>query len=265
MEVKLSEIMNLSGKIAVVTGGAGHLGKSISQVLAELGATVIIATRSLEKASCFSKRLSREYSVESGAVVADISNMDSVANAVENIKKNYGRIDVWINNSYFGAGKDILSMTEEEWLKGIDGTINGVFRCTKAVLPVMLEQKKGNIINISSMYGIVSPDFSVYKGNEYYNPPNYGSGKAAIIQFTKYIACAYGSKGIRCNCISPGPFPNEHVKKSVSFIRKLSNKVPIGRIGYPYELKGVVALLATEASSFLNGANIVVDGGWTAW
>ena len=156
-------------------------------------------------------------------------------------------------------------MTVEDWQYGIEGTINGVFRCTKAVLPIMKKNNSGSIINISSMYGIVSPDPSIYENNNFNNPPSYGAGKAAIIQFTRYSACYLSKNGIRVNAISPGPFPNQDVQKNHDFISKLEKKTPIGRIGHPNEIKGAIVFLASNASSYVTGENIHVDGGWTSW
>ena len=154
----------------------------------------------------------------------DISDYENIKKAVESIIQNKGKIDVLINNAFYGAGKDLLSMTNEEWNIGIDGSVSSVYRCTKAVLPHMIANKAGKIINISSMYGLVSPDVSIYENNNFYNPPNYGAGKAAIIQFTKYVATVYGKFGITANSISPGPFPNPYVQKDKEFIKKLEEK-----------------------------------------
>jgi len=115
------------------------------------------------------------------------------------------------------------------------------------------------------MYGVVSPDPRIYGDSGYDNPPNYGAGKAAIIQFTRYAACHLAAKGIRVNAISPGPFPNPKVQENKWFISNLKNKVPLGRIGQPGDLKGAVVFLASEGSSYITGQNIVVDGGWTVW
>ena len=129
----------------------------------------------------------------------------------------------------------------------------------------MVKRKYGRIINIASMYGLVAPDVSIYDNNDFYNPANYGVGKAGIIQFTKYIAAVYGKYGVTCNSVSPGPFPNPSVQEHSEFIESLAKKVPLGRIGKPEEIKGVIALLASDASSYINGANITIDGGWTIW
>ena len=115
------------------------------------------------------------------------------------------------------------------------------------------------------MYGMVAPDMSIYGDSGQNNPANYGAGKAAIIQFTKYLASVYGARGIRANAVSPGPFPNPEVQKDQRFIGELCRKNPMHRIGRPEDLQGIIVFLASDASRYVNGQNIAVDGGWTAW
>ena len=129
----------------------------------------------------------------------------------------------------------------------------------------MIPRHSGVLINIASMYGIVSPDPGIYGDSGFDSPANYGAGKAAIIQFTRYLACHYGRFGVRANTVSPGAFPSPEVQKNSLFMEKLCSKNPLGRIGKPEELKGVVIFLASQASAYVTGQNIPVDGGWTAW
>lgn len=265
MSFELNNLFSLKDKVALVTGGAGHLGTSISEILADAGAEVFIASHNKEKCVDLATHLEKKYNRKSQGLFLDISSEESVKKCVSDVFEYKGAIDILINNAYFGANGNIEGMAEKEWEKGIDGTINGVFRCTKAVLPNMIVQKRGVIINIASMYGVVAPNPEIYGDSGLNNPPNYGAGKAAIIQFTKYIGCHYGNKGIRANSISPGPFPNQEVQKNKEFIDELSKKNPLGRIGQPDELKGAVVYLASNASSFVTGQNLCVDGGWTSW
>ncbi|ETA67461.1 dehydrogenase of unknown specificity, short-chain alcohol dehydrogenase like [Methanolobus tindarius DSM 2278] len=258
-------MFNLKNKVILITGGSGHLGKSMCEALAEYGATLIIGSRDIDKNKKLSKKLTNDFGNENYPILIDVSSNESINDSVQYINHNYAKIDVLVNNAYYGAGKDLTSITDDEWNMGIDGSIGSVYRCTKAVLPQMLSNGYGKIINISSMYGLVSPDISIYDTNDYYNPANYGAGKAAIIQFTRYIAGVYGKHGICSNSISPGPFPNSIVQKDKMFIDKLEEKVPLKRIGQPDDLKGSVLLLASDASNYINGTNIVVDGGWTIW
>lgn len=260
-----NKLFNLKNKVAVVTGGAGHLGAAICEGLAEAGATVVIASRDIVKCRELAEKLSEQYQIEAIGMKVDISSKDSVEELMATVSKIKGHIDIFVNNAFFGASGGIMDITEDNWLKGIDGTINSAFRCLQAVIPYMVKQQKGKIINISSMYGLVSPDPRIYSHPSLSNPPNYGAGKAAIIQLTKYAACHLAKDNIMVNAITPGAFPNPEVQKNKQFIDNLENKIPLGRIGRPEDLKGAVLFLASDASDYVTGANIVVDGGWTVW
>lgn len=261
------KLLNLDGCVSVVTGGAGYLGKAMAETLAEMGCVVYIAGRTEEKCKNVAEEISEKYNAQERVrfITVDISNSSSIKKCFDKIVQECGKIDILINNAFFCAGNELEKMTDNEWDIGINGSINSVFRCMKNIIPIMQKNKHGSIINIASMYGVVSPDPGIYEELPFGNPPNYGAGKAGVIQLTKYAACYLAKDGIRVNSISPGPFPNEEVQKHGVFMERLSNKVPLGRVGLPHELKGVISLLASDASSFITGANIPVDGGWTSW
>jgi gluconate 5-dehydrogenase len=261
----MKDIFNMKNKVVLITGGNGHLGKAMCEILCEYGASLIIASRNNQKNLVLKKELEHRFNGQVKIIELDISNGNQVEKMIESIIIEFGKIDVLINNAYYGAGSEFLSMKEDEWYKGIDGSINACFRMTQSVLKHMKDKQYGKIINIASMYGLMAPDVSIYEGNNFYNPANYGVGKAGIIQFTKYIAAVYGKFGITCNTISPGPFPSPTVQNDQDFIDKLTKRVPLERIGIPDDLKGAVLLLASDASGYINGANISIDGGWTIW
>ena len=248
----------LDGKIAIVTGGYGHLGKAFVEALQEAHAKVYVAARSREK---FLEVFKGIKGVE--FVYLDILDTNSIKEAFFSVHKENGKIDILVNNAVsldFGSA----FMDDETWNKGVDGVLNSVFRCIREVVPFM--ESGASIINIASMYGMVSPDFRIYKGFErFMNPPHYGAAKSGVIQITRYYAVKLAKKGIRVNCISPGPFPSKFVQKFDGFIENLKSKVPLGRIGEPKELKGALVFLASDTSSFVTGHNLVVDGGWTIW
>lgn len=250
----------MKGRVAVVTGGYGHLGSGMASGLAEAGATVIVAGKDLQKF--------RKAFRERGGIMfkkIDISSTASIKKAFRNISRKYGSIDILVNNAIYRKGTSPEKMTDEEWKRGIDGVLGSVFRCIREVIPYM-KKRGGSIINISSMYGVVSPDFRLYKDHPaFFSPPDYSAAKAGVIQLTKYYAVYLSKYGIRVNCISPGPFPSREVQKQGKFIGKLKGKVPLARIGRPEDLAGPVVFLASGASSYVTGHNLVVDGGWTAW
>ena len=262
----IKNMFDLTGKSVAVTGGAGYLGAGISEALVAFGAELYLLGHDAGKVRRECARLREKYDgVTCESVAFDLRDKDSVHSAVDAVMQMARKIDVLINNAAYGCTKPLHKYEEEDWVEGIDGTINGVFRMTREILPIMLEQGSGNIINIASMYGMVAPNMEIYGDSGQNNPANYGAGKAAIIQFTKYIACVYAEKGIRANAVSPGPFPNPDVQKDVRFVHALESKTPMHRIGTPEDLQGVMVYLASDASRYTNGQNIAVDGGWTSW
>jgi len=156
-------------------------------------------------------------------------------------------------------------MTDEDWQIGIDGTLNSVFRCVREIIPYFKKNNSGKIINVSSMYGVVAPQFEVYdEFPQFLNPPHYGAAKAGIIQLTKYYASYLGQFGINVNTVTPGPFPSIPVQKEIGFVEALKRKTCLDRIGNPEDLAGAFVFLASEASNYITGQNIIVDGGWTS-
>lgn len=262
----IQEIFDLHEKTVVVTGGSGHLGSGMSEALAAFGANLFIIGSNLEKNREKANELKNQYGLSvCEGMAADIRDESAIQHAIDHVLESTGRIDVLVNNAAYGCMRKLEDYTYAEWCAGIDGTINSVFRVTQIVLRHMLKAKQGNIINVSSMYGIVAPDMGIYGDSGQNNPANYGAGKAAIIQFTKYLAAVYAEVGIRANVISPGPFPNRQVQKDKRFIDELCKKNPMHRIGTPEDLQGIIVFLASDASRYINGQNIAIDGGWTIW
>ena len=255
----MASAFDLKGKVAVVTGGYGHLGKEMCLALSQAGAKVIVAGRDKNKFNAAFRN--RPASIH--FVSIDILSSPSIKRAFKTVMKSFGSIDILVNNAIHLEGQDPERITDAQWEKSIAGTLSSVYYCIREILPYM-KKKGGSIINISSMYGMVAPDFAIYKGAEQYlNPPHYGAAKAGVIQLTKYYASYLAKYGIRVNCISPGSFPSPMVQKHKKFIKALSEMNPLGRIGSPKELGGPVVYLASNASSYVTGQNLVVDGGWT--
>jgi NAD(P)-dependent dehydrogenase (short-subunit alcohol dehydrogenase family) len=261
----ISELQNLNGKIALVTGGAGYLGKAICESLAELGAKVVVASRDLDKCKSFASYLTEKYRVECFGYQVDITSIDSLINLKNDINNLLGPINILINDAWSGKKNSFDSISFEDWNYDINICLNGPFYTTKIFIDDLISTK-GVILNVASMYGIVAPDYRLYDSNRYANPPSYGAAKAGLIQLTRYLASFLTVHGIRVNAISPGPFPFEStIEENRNFVDRLENKNILNRIGKPEDLKGVVAFLCSNASLYVTGQNISVDGGWTVW
>jgi gluconate 5-dehydrogenase len=266
MNKSLKQLMSLEGKTALVTGGAGYLGTAICETLAELGANLVIASRN--RAKCEDK--CREIVQQTGGHIRavglelDLLKKDSSKHFIEEVHKHFDAIDILVNNAWSGKKNSWESITEEDWDYDINMSLNSVFRLTKAAFPD-LKATRGVILNITSMYGHIGPDYRIYDGKEFANPPSYGAAKAGVIQFTRYLASFLSPHGIRVNALSPGAFPHPPTQKHVEFMQRLGSKNPMNRIGQPEELKGAVALLCSNAGSYITGQNLCVDGGWAIW
>jgi gluconate 5-dehydrogenase len=266
MNKTLQQLLSLRGKTAIVTGGAGYLGTAMCETLAELGANLVIASR--DQAKCV-KKCEEIVQQTGGAIRAvglelDLKKKGSAPKFIEQVHEHFPAIDILVNNAWSGNKNSWESIGDEDWEYDIDMSLNSVFRLTKAAFPD-LKATRGVILNIASMYGHIGPDYRIYDGKEFMNPPSYGAAKAGVIQFTKYLASFLSPYGIRVNAMSPGAFPHPPTQKNEGFMQRLGSKNPMNRIGQPEELKGAVALLCTDAGSYITGQNICVDGGWAIW
>jgi NAD(P)-dependent dehydrogenase (short-subunit alcohol dehydrogenase family) len=258
-----NNMFSLDNKNIILTGGNGHLGHAIAEGLINYGAKVFILDRSIATfESVFSKEI-----LNTGKLLfieCDIEKTGQVSSSFKNIYSKFNSIDVLINNAIYLKGNDPENISDEEWAYSVDGCLNSVYRCIREVIPFMKKQKSGKIINMSSMYGIVSPDMNVYENYpQFLNPPHYGAAKAGVIQLTKYFASYLGKFNINVNTVTPGPFPSKSVQVQTGFIEELKKKTLLDRIGTPEDLQGAFVFLSSDCSSYITGQNIVVDGGWT--
>ena len=265
----MNSLFSLINKNIILTGGCGNLGREMAKCLLEYGATVIIA----DILESLPKEL-EDLGAEGNLIYikCNLSSTQSVREMLTKASQQAGGLDVLVNNAAYGGGAGgkggasaIDGVDDDAWALGMDGTIGVAFRCTREILPYFDNRGVGIIVNIASMYGTVAPDPSIYGDTGKNSPPAYGAGKAATIQLTKYCASHLAGRGIRVNCIVPGPFPRITPDFDRDFHEKLKAKTMLGRTGMPSELSGPLLLLTSEASSFMTGSMIVVDGGWTAW
>lgn len=261
----LHDLFSLKNKVAFIPGGAGYLGEAICETLAELGANLYIASRSKEKCVKYAKTIENKYKVRAIGSELDITNIESIKSNLNSCINIFGKIDILVNDAWSGNKNTFESISYDDWNYDVNVCLNGVFYTIKEAVPY-LEKTKGVILNIASMYGHVAPDYKIYDGEKYANPPSYGAAKAGVIQLTKYLSSFLSKKKIRVNALSPGPFPFKSTQdENKEFINRLADKNIIGRIGEPDDLKGAVALLCSDASKYMTGQNICVDGGWAVW
>jgi NAD(P)-dependent dehydrogenase (short-subunit alcohol dehydrogenase family) len=242
----------LDAKIIIVTGGSGLLGKEIVDQLKKDGAI------------CVNAEIQVSDDIDNGMIQCDITDEQSVRSLIDEVLGRYGRIDGLVNNAYPRTndwGNAFEDVTADSWKKNVDMQMNSVFYFCQQVLEVMKEQKQGAIVNISSIYGLVGPDFTIYEGTDMTMPAAYAAIKGGIINFTRYLAAYYGPYGIRANCVSPGGILDGQPDKFVSNYEK---KVPMRRMGLAEDIAAPVAFLLSEEAAYITGHNLLVDGGWTS-
>ena len=252
-------LFSCKDKVAIVTGGAGLIGRDIVRCLLDFGARVYIADIDKKAAGNLIPYRRSEY------IHLDIGSQDSVKKMISRVKDKDGRIDILVNCAY-PKTKDWARKLERiifsSWKKNIDMHLGGYFLACRAAAEVMKKQKSGSIVNLASIYGVTAPDFRIYGGTDMTMPAAYSAIKGAIISFTKYLAIYYAQYNVRVNAVSPGGIFNNQDKR---FVKKYSAKTPLGRMGVPADVAGAVVYLASDASSYVTGCNLLVDGGWTAW
>ena len=261
------ELFSLENKVAIVTGGRGLYGASISTGLCEMGATVVIASRNGAKCDEFAKTL-RDQGYDAVGMSLDLSSDESIKELVSNVLERYGKIDILVNNAVDRSNMTPLSSATREKLQNSASTnLNGQILLSQAVLEHMIPREQGNIINISSMRGLDCPHFPFYPESWGDQSVNYTTEKWAMVGLTKYMAGRYGKHHIRVNCIAPGGFSpglaDNPEKKA--FIDTYIANCPLQCWANEDDIKGPVVFLASEASNYVTGATLVMDGGWTIW
>jgi len=251
------EQFDLHGKVAMVTGAGRGLGLAMARALADVGANIVVAELDPETAESAAAEL-RELGVETLAVPTDVTIVTSVQAAVDATVTRFGRLDILVNNAGVSIWHAAEDMPYDVWRTVMDINVDGVFLCAQAAGRVMLEQGSGSIINIGSMSGrIVNiPQLQT----------NYNASKAAVVHMTKSLAVEWAARGVRVNCISPGPMETEMTIKYLddpAYGPIWRGMTPMGRVGKPEELAGLVVFLASDASSFMTGSDVIVDGGYT--
>jgi NAD(P)-dependent dehydrogenase (short-subunit alcohol dehydrogenase family) len=260
------ELFSLEGKVAIVTGGRGLYGASISLGLCEMGATVVIASRSGEKCEEYAKTL-REQGYEAIGLSLDLSDDASIKELARQVHDRYGKIDILVNNAVDRRNMTSLADATRQKLQDSASTnLNGQILLSQAVLEYMIPVEKGSIINVSSMRGLDCPHFPFYPEAWGDQPVNYTTEKWAMVGLTKYMAGRYGKHHIRVNCIAPGGFdPGLKDSDRNEFVETYIANTPLGCWANEDDIKGPIAFLASDAANYITGATLVMDGGWTIW
>jgi NAD(P)-dependent dehydrogenase (short-subunit alcohol dehydrogenase family) len=272
----VSHPFDLSRRVAVVTGGSGLLGRQHCQCLAALGANVVIADIDGDACQEFARELEQTTAVRALGIACDVSDQGSVQALKERLLASFDGVDVLVNNAAIDdkfenpAGSADESRFENyplaRWQRMLDVNVSGVFLCCQSLGSIMVRRGSGSIINVASTYALVAPDQRLYQqpnGEQaFYKSAAYPTTKAALIGLTRFLAAYWGAAGVRVNALCPGGVANGQAEH---FTRAYAARTPLGRMAAPDEYRGAIGFLASDASRYMTGATLVVDGGWTAW
>lgn len=261
-EPTVTELFDLTGKTSLVTGASGYLGGSLARALAEAGSRVVVTSRDLKRAESTAACLPDPQRLGHAGMVLNHMKTNSLEERFGAISDRVGHIDILVNNGHEVLASDWKDVSGEEFSRQLaNGT--GYFLLARLARNQALARKSpASIIMLGSMYGMVGSYPDAYEGICSASPAAYHALKGGILQLTRHLAVYWAKDGVRVNSLSPGPFPADGASVIVP---RLESKLPMGRMGKPHELKGAVVFLASDASSYMTGQNVVIDGGWTAW
>lgn len=267
----IPQSFDINDKVIIITGALGLLGTTYAEGFSQCSAHAVIVDLDGKACALRAEELRQKYNTQPSGIGCDITRKEQVERMVQEVVSQYGCIDVLVNNAqsrttdkYFNS---LESYPLEEWERVIKVDVGGMFLCAQAVAREMETKGKGSIINVSSIYGVVSPDQriyegAIYEGKQINTPLVYSTGKGAVISFTRYLATYLANYGIRVNAVTPG---GVYSGQNETFVQKYSQRCPLGRMARPEEIFHAVYFLASDASSYITGHNLIVDGGWTVW
>ena len=264
-----------AGRTALVTGASAGIGEAIAEVFAAHGFDLVLTARRIDRLQDLADRLVKLHGVGTRVLPADLADARAPAALVSQLDMEGVSIDALVNNAALdpkfdraNAGKHTGSFEDyplEVWQQSLNVNLTGAFLCTQAAAPFLLSSRRGSVVNIASIYGLVGPDQRLYAQNDgqrRYKPIAYSVTKSALLGFTRYLATYWAGTGLRVNTLTLGGVETDH---DYEFVRRYSERTPMGRMARPDEYGAALLFLLSEASSYMTGANLVVDGGWTAW
>ena len=270
----ISKLFDIKNRNIVITGSSGLLGSQYANILSASGANVILVDLDSIKNKKLERSLRKKYRTKARSYITDISNLQEVKKLAKNVLRDFKKIDGLVNNAAFTskAAKEesdnpygsLENFPMKIWQKSIDINLTGVFFCSQAFGKIMTKQGKGVIVNIASNYGLVGADQRIYGKSGLNLPISYAATKGAVVNMTRYLAAYWSGKNIRVNTLSPGGVLDVTYQDK-KFIKKYSEKTILGRMAKKNEYNGAMLFLISDASSYMTGANLIIDGGWTAW
>lgn len=263
-EPTVQQLFDLTGKVALITGGTGYLGSTMARALAEAGASVVISSRDRSRAQAAVETLPRAGGAEHFGVLLDHMQPSSIESGFAEAIESAGKVDILVNNGNEAQANDWTSVTHEQFTRQL-ANASGYFTLARLLRNHVVERSApASIVMLGSMYGQVASYPDAYEGVCNASPAGYHALKGGIIHLTRHLAIYWARDNVRVNCLSPGPFP-KNPGVQLELVKRLCVKSPMVRMGLPYELKGAILFLASDASSYMTGQNLTIDGGWTAW
>jgi len=264
----LRQLTDLRDRVSLITGGAGHIGHVIGESLAELGASVAVLDIDQTAAGASASEIAHSYKVKTLAIAVDLTDITAVQSAPKRVVAEFGRLDIVIHSAAYGGDTRFPGwavpfdeQTIEAWDRALRVNLTSAFALAQAARQPLIDSGHGSIVLISSIYGLVGPDMSLYEGTTMNNPAGYGASKGGLLQLMRYLATVLAPQ-IRVNAISPGGVWRQQAEQ---FHARYQSRTPLGRMATEEDLKGAAAYLSSDLSSYVTGHNLVVDGGWTVW
>jgi NAD(P)-dependent dehydrogenase (short-subunit alcohol dehydrogenase family) len=264
----LKELMNLDGRVALITGGAGNMGSAIGEAIAELGAKLVILDLSQDACDIVSNRIQQQFNIETLSLAIDLSDENSVRGASDIVLKRFGRLDILVNCAAMvntanmkGWVAPFQEQGAEVWRLALEVNLTAPFILTQIFADALMKSGHGSVINVGSIYGMVGPDMRLYEGTNLGNAAAYGASKGGLLQLTRWLATVMAPQ-VRVNAITPGGVWRNQPEV---FVNRYTERTPLKRMGMEEDFKGAVAYFSSDLSAYVTGHNLVVDGGWTTW